>query len=108
MSHAAARAAERHGLTLAGADFQAMVLAITSAKLRLPSTALLQRTERCGTEIWFVDTPGGRVRVAYSPATAWVMTVLPARDKGGKLTRPIKKREWGRVRRERMREEEWA
>ena len=105
--HAAVRAAERYGITLTLADLDAMMLAIMAAKLREPSTAVLQRFDR-DREIWFVDAPGSRVRVVYCAINAWVMTVLPLKDEDGKLKRGALRRQAGRCRRDRPVEEVWA
>jgi hypothetical protein len=109
--HPILRAAERYGVTLTLADLDRIVLDIKSAKLRRPSTALLQRVERDGVELWFVEAGGMRLRVVYGPEMQRVLTVIPLRDTSGKLDRPCPRHVQGRVgrrRRERAVVEEWA
>ena len=67
--HPLIQAFERYGLRLRLADLDRIMLSITDAKLRLPSTACMQRIDG-ETEIWFVDVHGARMRVAYRPRIA--------------------------------------
>jgi hypothetical protein len=108
--HAITRAAERYGLALTIADLDAVMLSITDKKLCRPSTAILQGIQRDGSERWFVDAAGVRVRVAYSPISARVVSVLPMCGNAPTFVnhRLRKQSTRGRGRCERERVEEWS
>lgn len=103
--HPLIRAFERYGLSLTSWDLDVIMLDVTAAKLRLPSTACMQRING-ETEIWFVDVHGARMRVAYRPRIAKVVSVLPLQDK------PLKPRKINgqlpHSRRRRERAEHWT
>jgi hypothetical protein len=73
-------AGKRFGLDLTVEDLAEMKLSITNAKSGVPSRALLQRLDANGSEIWFVDCRGLRIRVSYSPHQGRINSVMPPRD----------------------------
>jgi len=79
-SHAAVRAAERHGLSVTTADLRSAFLDIvdTMAGVRRAAVLLLRADD--GTERWLVRLAGQAVRVVYIPESARIVTVLPDRN----------------------------
>jgi hypothetical protein len=79
--HAAIRAWERHRLAVTSAELDAAALDIIATVAGDRTAGLLLVRERSGTEIWLIRLCGRAVRVAYSPLSARVMSVLPDRSR---------------------------
>lgn len=76
-SHAAIRAAERHGLSVTTSDLRSAFLDIVDTVAGLRRAAVLLHRKSNGTERWLVRLGERAVRVVYIPEAALIVTVLP-------------------------------
>lgn len=106
-THAAKRAAERHGLTPSEPEWSRCVLDIIESCAGDAKSAVLLRRFSDGIERWLVRLCGEPVIAVYNPKYALIITITPAKPRGPFPRGAISRSERGRGPYERARIDDW-